>query len=113
MAVIRNQISGHVCTLDNANVSYNLINFSVNNSVETVQRVGISSIMWTGDWNIKQGADTLFLSNTNTAGFWDLTTQGIVLRGSNSSANIVANTTGSTSTLVLTVTKYANNNVGI
>lgn len=113
MPVIKNQIAGHVNTLDVANVSYNVAQFSVNTSIETVQRVGISAIMWTGDWNIKQGADTLFLSGGNTGGFWDLTTQGVVLRGSNSSANIVANTSGSTSTLVLTVTKYANNNVGI
>lgn len=113
MPVIKNQIGGHASTLDLANVNYTLANISVNTAVETVQRMGVSKILWTGDWVISQGANVVFRSPANTAGFWDLSAQGIVFQGSNAAANIVANTAGTTSTLVMTVTKYANNNAGV
>lgn len=113
MAIIKNQIGGHVGTLDFANVTYTTANLaSPNTSVETVTRMGIAHIFWTGDWSIKQGGNVLFQSGANTTGSWDLTTDGIVLMGANSSANITANTTGTTSTLVLNLTKYAYNTAG-
>lgn len=115
MPVIKNQIAGHLNTLDFANVSYNVSQFSVNTSIETVQRMGVSKIFWTGDWNIKQGANVIFQTAAGTSGTWDLSAQGIVLQGSNTSANITANNSGSTSncTLIMTITKYANNNAGV
>lgn len=113
MPVIKNQIAGHASTLDIANISYNVETISVNTSIETVQRMGVSKIFWTGDWNIKQGATVLFQTAANTTGVWDLSSQGIVLTGSNTSANIIANTAGTTSTLIMTITKYANNNAGV
>lgn len=113
MPVIKNQIAGHASTLDIANISYNVETISVSTSIETVQRMGVSKIFWTGDWNIKQGTTVLFQTAANTNGFWDLSSQGIVLTGSNTSANITANTTGTTSTLIMTITKYANNNAGV
>lgn len=113
MPVIKNQIAGHASTLDIANISYNVTTISVNTSIETVQRMGVSKILWTGDWLVMQGANVLFQSSNSTAGFWDLSAQGIVLTGSNTSANITANTAGTTSTLIMTITKYANNNAGV
>lgn len=114
MSIIRNQIAGHVATLDLANVSYTVANLaSPNTSVETVTSMGIAGIMWTGDWVIKQGATVLFQSPANTAGFWDLTSQGVIFQGANTSANITANTAGTTSTLSLRLTKYAYNTAGI
>ena len=112
MPVIKNQIAGHASTLDIANISYNVETISVNTSIETVQRMGVSKILWTGDWIIRQGSNVLF-QTSNTTGFWDLSSQGIVLTGSNTSANITANTAGTTSTLIMTITKYANNNAGV
>lgn len=114
MAIIRNQIAGHVATLDLANVSYTTANLaSPNTSIETVTSMGVAGIMWTGDWVIKQGATVLFQSPANTAGFWDLTAQGMVFQGANTSANITANTTGTSSTLSLRLTKYAYNTAGV
>ena len=114
MAIIRNQIAGHVATLDLANVSYTTANLaSPNTSIETVTSMGVAGIMWTGDWVIKQGETVLFQSPANTAGFWDLTAQGMVFQGANTSANITANTTGTSSTLSLRLTKYAYNTAGV
>lgn len=110
MAIIKNQIGGHVNTLDVANVTYTTANLaSPNTSVENVTAMGIAGIMWTGDWVIKQGNTVVFQSPSNTAGFWDLTSQGTIFQGANVSANITANTTGTSSTLSLRLTKYAYN----
>jgi len=114
MAIIKNQIGGHVGTLDLANVTYTTANLaSPNTSVETVTSMGVAGIMWTGDWVIKQGATVLFQCPANTAGFWDLTSQGVIFQGANAAANITANTAGTTSTLSLRLTKYAYNTAGV
>ena len=114
MSIIKNQLGGHVNTLDIANASYTTANLSSpNTSVETVTSMGIAGIMWTGDWVIKQGTTILFQSPANTCGFWDLTSQGMIFQGANTSANITANTTGSASTLSLRLTKYAYNTAGV
>lgn len=114
MGIIKNQISGHVGTLDIANATYTTANLaSPNTSVESVTGMAVARILWTGDWVIKQGANVLFQSPAGTAGFWDLTAQGILLQGSNTAANITANTTGSSSTLSMILTKYAYNTAGV
>jgi hypothetical protein len=113
MAIIKNQNSGHVATLDIANATYTTANLSSNSSIETVTGMGVAHIFWTGDWVIKQGATVLFQSPANTAGFWDLTAQGLILQGANTAANITANTAGSSSTLSLILTKYAYNTAGV
>lgn len=114
MTIIKNQIGGHVGTLDTANASYALANLaSPNSSVETVTSMGVARILWTGDWVVKQGSTVLFQSSNVSSGTWDLTAQGMILQGSNTSANITANTTTSTSTLALILTKYAYNTAGV
>lgn len=114
MAIIKNQIGGHVGTLDFANVTYTTANIaSPNTSVETVTGMGVARILWTGDWVIKQGANTLFQTPTGTSGVWELNAEGLVLTGANSAANITANTASSTSTLVMILTKYAYNTAGV
>ena len=114
MAIIKNQVGGHVATLDTSNATYTTANLaSPNTSIETVTAMAVGKILWTGDWVIKQGSTVLFQSPANTAGFWDLTAQGMIFQGSNTSANITANTTGSASTLSMVFTKYAYNIQGI
>lgn len=111
MPIIKNQIGGHVGTLDTANVSYQITDLaSPNTSFETVTGMGIARLLWTGDWKITQGNTTLFQTGANTSGVWDISSEGIVLMNpSDNSANLVANTAGSTSTLVMVLTKYATN----
>jgi len=114
MPIIKNQISGHVGTLDFSNVTYTTANLaSPNTDVETVTSMGLSKIMWTGDWSIKQGSNVIFQTAANTSGFFDFTAQGLVIQGANTAANITANTAGSTSTLCMSLTKYARNTVGV
>lgn len=114
MPIIKNQISGHVGTLDFSNVTYTTANLaSPNTDVETVTAMGLSKIMWTGDWSVKQGSNVIFQTSANSSGFFDFTAQGLVLQGSNTSANITANTAGSTSTLSMILTKYARNTAGV
>ena len=114
MAIIKNQIAGHVGTLDVANATYTTANLaSPNTSVETVTSMGVAKIKWTGDWVVKQGATVLFQTAANTTGDWDLSGQSMVLQGANTAANITANTVGTTSTLVMVLTKYAYNTAGV
>lgn len=114
MPIIKNQVAGHVGTVDIANVTYTTANIaSPNTSVETVTGMGVARILWTGDWVVKQGANVLFQTAANTSGTWDLSSEGIVLTGANSAANITANTAGSASTLVMILTKYAYNTAGV
>jgi hypothetical protein len=80
---------------------------------EPLTAMGVAGIMWTGDWEIKQGATVLFKSSSNSSGFWDLTSQGVIFQGANVSANITANTAGSASTLSLRLTKYSYNTAGV
>jgi len=114
MPIIKNQISGHVGTVDIANASYALANLaSPNTSVETVTSMGVRAILWTGDWVVKQGSNVIFQTGANTSGTWDLTAQGLLLQGANTAANITANTAGSSSTIALVLTKYAYNTAGV
>lgn len=113
MPIVKNQLGGHVGTLDTANVVYTTANLaSPNSSVETVTGMGVARLLWTGDWTISQGANILFQTGGNTSGVWDLSSEGIVLMGANNAANITANTAGTTSTLVMVLTKYAYNTAG-
>lgn len=114
MAIIKNQTGGHVGTLDFANVTYTTANIAVpNTSIETVTGMAVARIKWTGDWSVKQGSNVIFQSSANTSGDWDLQGQGMLLLGSNTAANITANTTGTSSTLVMVLTKYAYNTLGV
>jgi hypothetical protein len=113
MAIIKNQLGGHVNTLDFANVTYTTANLSSpNTSVETVTGMGVARILWTGDWTIKQGGNLLFQTAANTTGAWELSADGILLMAANNAANITANTAGTTSTLIMMLTKYAYNTAG-
>jgi hypothetical protein len=114
MPVIKNQIGGHVGTLDvSTNASYNAASLSVNTSIETVNSMGIARLLWTGDWEVKQGANLLFKSATGTSGTWEISSQGMILQGSNTVANVTANTTTTNSTLIMVISKYATNNAGV
>jgi hypothetical protein len=114
MAVIKNQTGGHVGTLDVANATYTLANLAVpNTSIENVTGMGVARIKWTGDWVIKQGANVIFQCAANTVGDWDLQGQSMLLQGANTAANITANTTDTSSTLVMVLTKYAYNTLGV
>lgn len=114
MAIVKNQIGGHVGTVDIANAVYTTANIaSPNSSVESVTGMAVSRLLWTGDWVIKQGANVIFQTGANTSGTWDLSSEGILLMGANNAANITANTTGSASTLVMVLTKYAYNTAGV
>jgi hypothetical protein len=114
MPIIKNQIGGHVGTLDFANVTYTTANLaSPNTDVETVSAMGLAKIMWVGDWSVKQGSNVIFQTTANSSGFFDFTAQGLVLQGSNTAANLTANTSASTSTLSMILTKYAKNTAGV
>jgi hypothetical protein len=114
MTIVKNQIGGHVVTADFSNTSYTTSNLaSPNTSVETVTAMGLAKISWTGDWNIKQGNTVLFQSAANSAGTWDMTSQGFIIQGANTSANITANTASTTSTLYMVLSKYAYNTNGV
>lgn len=82
-------------------------------SNEVVKGMGVSKILWVGDWVVKQGANVLFQSQVNSTGFFDLSAQGLVFQGSNTVANITANSSVTTGTLTLIVTKYARNTAGV
>ena len=113
MPIIKNQLGGHVGTLDTANASYSLADLaSPNSSIETVTGMGIARLLWTGDWKVTQGNTVIFQTPAATSGTWDISSEGILLMASNNAANIVANTTGSSSTLVMVLTKYAYNTAG-
>ena len=56
MAIMQNRSLGHAVTIDTANNTYNPSDFAVpNSSIETVNTLGITKIIWTGDWVIKRG----------------------------------------------------------
>lgn len=106
MPIIFNSLgSSKVNTLDLANVQYSNTLLSANVFLESVTSQGVSHITWTGDWQISQASNIIFKSSTGTSGNWDLSAQGIVLYGPNRTANIVANTTTTNSTLIMTITK--------
>jgi hypothetical protein len=107
MPVITNSLgSTKVTTLDvGSNGQYTNTNLTANAIREVVTAQGVSHIRWTGDWQISQGSNVVFRSATATSGDWDLSTQGLILYGSNRTASIQANTTTSNSTLIMTITK--------
>lgn len=110
MAIIQNRPGGHAVTLDFSNTTYQLTDFATpNTSFETVTNLGITKIFWTGDWTISRGANVIFKTSNNT-GHWDLNKTGIAITSS-SGATISVNTTSSSATLVLGVSKIGNSSV--
>lgn len=104
MAITQNRSKGHAVTVDIANANYQLADFAVpNSSIETVTGVCITKIIWTGDWTIKRGATVVF-QTANNEGHWDLSSMGISLN-TGSTANLTVNTTSSSATLILGVSK--------
>lgn len=97
--------STKVNTLDTANAQYGNTFLSGNAFLESVTAQGVSHITWTGDWQITQSGNLLFRSAVGTSGNWNLSEQGVILYGNIPQANIVANTTTSNSTLIMTITK--------
>jgi hypothetical protein len=107
MSIIQNRSLGHAVTLDTANATYLVTDFAVpNTSVETVTNIAITKIFWTGDWTIKRG-DTLIWQTANNTGFWDLNKTGISLNAGNTAANLQINTTSSSATLMLGISKVS------
>lgn len=107
MGIILNPQRGHVTTRDMANASYVIADFaSPNSSVETVTGVAISRILWTGDWVIKRGGVVVF-QTANNVGVFDLTKHAISLTD-NTAANLTVNTTSTSATLILQLSKKSN-----
>jgi hypothetical protein len=105
MSVIQNRSLGHAVTIDTANATYNLTDFAVpNSSVETVSSIAVTKIFWTGDWTIKRGGTVVWQTANNT-GFWDLNKAGISLTAGNTAANLQINTTSTSATLMLGISK--------
>lgn len=107
MAIIQNRSVGHAVTLDTANATYVVSDFATpNSSVETVTNIAITKIFWTGDWTIKRGGTILWQTANNT-GSWDLNISGIALNSgsSNTAANLQINTTSTSATLLLGISK--------
>lgn len=105
MSIIQNRPLGHAVTLDTANASYAVADFaSPNSSIETVTNIAITKIYWTGDWTIKRGANLIW-QTANNAGAWDLNISGISLTAGNTAANLVINTTSTSATLLLGISK--------
>lgn len=110
MPIIQNRPGGHAVTLDLANTTYQLTDFAApNTSFENVTNLGITKIIWTGDWTISRGANVIFKTSNNT-GHWDLNKTGIAIVRS-SDATIVVNTTSTSATLILGVSKIGNSSV--
>jgi hypothetical protein len=107
MAIMQNRSLGHAVTIDTANNTYNPSDFAVpNSSIETVNTLGITKIIWTGDWVIKRGGVVVWQTANNT-GFFDLNKAGISITVGNTAANIQINTTSSSATLILGVSKQS------
>jgi hypothetical protein len=107
MSIIQNRSLGHAVTLDTANATYLVTDFAVpNSSVETVTNIAVTKIFWTGDWTIKRGG-TLIWQTSNNTGFWDLNKTGISLNAGNTAANLQINTTSSSATLMLGISKVS------
>ncbi len=105
--IILNPQRGHVTTRDFANASYVITDFaSPNTDVETVTGIAISRILWTGDWVIKRGGNIVF-QTANNVGVLDLTKYAISLTD-NTAANLTVNTTSSSATLILQLSKKSN-----
>ena len=105
MAIIQNRSLGHAVTSDIANAVYVLADFGVpNGTIETVTSFAITKIFWTGDWTIKR-ANTVVFQTANNTGVWDLNKSGISLNSGNTAANLQINTTSSSATLVLGISK--------
>jgi hypothetical protein len=106
MAIIFKSLgSTKVNTLDTSNSEYGNTFLSGNAFLEQVTAQGVSHITWTGDWQITQSGNLLFKSAIGTSGDWNLAEQGVILYGQTRQANIIANTTTSNSTLIMTITK--------
>jgi hypothetical protein len=104
MAIIQNRRLGSAVIRDIANANYQITDFATPNTAqETVTNVSITQIYWTGDWTIKRGTTVVFQTGNNT-GFWDLNSHGISLTDNNA-ANLTINTTSTSATLVLKLSK--------
>jgi hypothetical protein len=98
MAIIQNRRLGTAVIRDIANATYQITDFATpNTSQETVNNVSITQIYWTGDWTIKRGATVVFR---------DLNSHGIALTDNNA-ANLTINTTSTSATLVLKLSKVS------
>ena len=78
--------SGYAVGLSNATETY-LLNaattLGANAVSETVQSMSISEIMWTGDWTIARGANTVFdTAAATTQGHFDFQASGMRLEDS-------------------------------
>jgi hypothetical protein len=107
MAILQNRSLGHASTADIANASYVPSDFAVTG--ETVTDIAITKIIWTGDWKIKRGNSVIWQTANNT-GMWDLNAAGISLNSGNTAANLQINSTSSSATLVLGISKVSTSN---
>jgi hypothetical protein len=110
--IVKNQISGSAATLDIATNSYAINAFAVpNTSVEVMLGISVTSIIWTGDWVVKNGNTVVWQTPAGTAGQIDLGLIGAIV--SSNSGNLSVTTAGSASSIALRVSKYSYNTAGI
>lgn len=105
MPIIQNRSLGHAVTLDTANATYVVADFaSPNSSLETVTDIAITKIYWTGPWVISRGGSVIW-QTANNNGVWDLNVSGISLNAGNTAANLQINSTSTSATLLLGISK--------
>ena len=89
-----------------ANSTFTLANVaSPNTSIETVTSINISKIFWTGPWTISWG-NTVVFQTANNNGVWELDKAGMLL-APNCTNSIVVNSTSTSATLVLKISKQS------
>ena len=89
-----------------ANSTFTLANVaSPNTSIETVTSINISQIFWTGPWTISWG-NTVVFQTANNNGVWELDKAGMLL-APNCTNSIVVNSTSTSATLVLKISKQS------
>jgi hypothetical protein len=110
--IIKNQTSASATTLDIVSNSYAINAFAFpNTSVEVMQGISVTSIIWAGDWVVRNGNNVVWQTPAGTAGQIDLGLIGAIIPSN--SGNLSVTTTGSASTIALRVSKYSYNTEGI
>lgn len=108
-----NRPNGHVSFRMVATTTINLSDMKLA-SEGTITAASITGIFWTGPWTIARGANTVFITDSNTNGTWDLKAMGTPIVDYNTSATIVCTTASANATLMIQFNKEtsANGSVG-
>jgi len=91
--ILKNGINRHVVFTAIANDSIQLSDVVVANSGESVDGLNITKIIWSGQWTVKRGANTVWQSDALTFGTHDFSGNGFTLNQFNT-ANVVLTTSG-------------------